>query len=183
MCGYSSWSAAAGCVGHVGELGRVEGRTEREKRTHGEPLLVDMARVCAEVDGELGHADRLDDVQGGVAVRVCEVDVAAVRDEEAEDVAVAPRGGGVQRRVRVVVEGVGRGACWRKRESVTSLSEQVESLGAVAVAENGELMKMRRGRGSESSPCSTSSRTRSRLPSPPAASQMFCAMVQSRPVP
>lgn len=72
-----------------------------------------MVRVAAEFDDEPGHGDRLYDVEWGVAVRVGEVDVASVLDEEAEDVGVGPRGGGVEGRVRVVVERVGRGACAR----------------------------------------------------------------------
>jgi hypothetical protein len=78
-----------------------------------------VLRISSELDDKLGHPDSLDDVKGSLAVSVSEVDVASRLNEEAEDVGVTPRSGGVDWGVRVFVEGVGRDACveWEREVS------------------------------------------------------------------
>ena len=65
------------------------------RTTDRDAVFVGPFRVTSEFDDEFGHADVLDDKEGRLPVRVCQVDVASAFDEVAEDIGVAPRGGGV----------------------------------------------------------------------------------------
>lgn len=79
-----------------------------EKGTHGEAFSIPVRNVSPEFDDYASHLGRLYEEEGRLAVRVGDVDVAALRDEVAQDVKVVPGRGGVERGIGVLV-GDGRG--------------------------------------------------------------------------